>query len=89
MRVVGSKAMRTKLENSLRVGAVGLAMLAGSLVMTPGTAAQDTPEPAATEEDDGFDDWGLLGLLGLAGLAGLKRREPEVRPVDRTDRPAR
>ncbi|MBA3678198.1 MAG: WGxxGxxG-CTERM domain-containing protein [Sphingosinicella sp.] len=31
--------------------------------------------PLETEEDRGFDDWGLLGLLGLFGLFGLRRRE--------------
>ena len=28
---------------------------------------------ADLDDDDGFDDWGLLGLLGLAGLLGRKR----------------
>lgn len=83
MHVLGEVSMRTTLEKVIRVGAVGLAMLFGSVAIAPGTAAQETEEPAAAEEDSGFDDWGLLGLLGLAGLAGLKRREPEVRRVDR------
>lgn len=48
-------------------------------------------EPLMVEEDQGFDDWGLLGLLGLIGLLGLRRgrervvyveRAETVRPVD-------
>ena len=31
--------------------------------------------PIDAEEDEGFDDWGLLGLLGLIGLFGLRRRD--------------
>ncbi len=31
--------------------------------------------PIDGEEDEGFDDWGLLGLLGLIGLFGLRRRD--------------
>lgn len=48
--------------------------------------------PLEVEEDEGFDDWGLLGLLGLLGLFGLKRRErlvyvePAPTVVTRTDR---
>lgn len=82
--------MTTKMLMPLRVAAVVVAVLFGSLSVTS-VAAQDTDEVTdATEpvtdtaEDDGFDDWGLLGLLGLAGLAGLRKRpEPEVRTVDR------
>jgi MYXO-CTERM domain-containing protein len=49
-------------------------------------AADEVSEAAqAPEEDEGFDDWGLLGLLGLAGLAGLRKREPEVRTVERRE----
>jgi MYXO-CTERM domain-containing protein len=46
--------------------------------------AQQTQEPARTEDrSEGFD-LGWLGLLGLGGLFGLKRREPDtVRDRDR------
>ena len=40
-------------------------------------AAADVP--AVTEENEGFDDWGLLGLLGLIGLAGLRRKDNDNR----------
>jgi MYXO-CTERM domain-containing protein len=74
----------------LRTSALALALLLGLLTAGPVLAqdATQTPSNAAQTADDedegGFDDWGLLGLLGLAGLAGLRRREPEVRRVERT-----
>ena len=42
--------------------------------------------PLDENDDEGFDDWGLIGLLGLLGLAGLKRRDDHVhvRTDDRT-----
>lgn len=76
----------TKFTTSLRLTALGIALGFGVAVSGP-VAAQDTPTTSAqaTEEaDEGFDDWGLFGLLGLAGLAGLRKRNPEVRTVDRT-----
>ncbi len=79
--------MVEKLVTGLRVAAIALAMMFGTVAVTS-VAAQDTsPVAQATDtaKDDGFDDWGLLGLLGLAGLAGLlKRPTHEVRTVDRT-----
>ena len=44
--------------------------------------------PVDENDDEGFDDWGLLGLLGLVGLAGLKRRDDRVVAV-RDDNVAR
>jgi hypothetical protein len=44
-------------------------------------AAQNTADqtmPRDHDDDDGFDDWGLLGLLGLAGLMGRKRQDIDV-----------
>ncbi len=83
------KISNTKGLTGLRAGAV--ALLLGACLSGP-VMAQDTQpvllaqtaEQPADEDDGGFDDWGLLGLLGLAGLAGLKKREPEVRTVDRS-----
>ena len=76
--------MRTRLEKSLRIAGVGLVMMFGSMAISPATAAQDVEDPVAAEEDEGFDDWGLLGLLGLAGLAGLLRRpQPVVHETER------
>ncbi len=57
---------------------------------TPTEASDEATEApdrvaATTEEDEGFDDWGLAGLLGLLGLAGLRKGEPEVRTVERRE----
>ena len=76
-------------KHGLRAAAVGLML--GAFVSGPVMAQEAQPallaqtaDPVVEEEDEGgFDDWGLLGLLGLAGLAGLKKREPEVRTMDR------
>lgn len=75
--------MTNKILAMIRVAAIGFALMFGSLAITP-AAAQDTADPATTEEeDDGFNDWGWFGLLGLAGLAGLRKRdEPDVRTVE-------
>lgn len=66
--------MKTKV-----VGAVlGTMLVVG---FAPAVAAQedaplDNPVTEDTDSDDegGFDDWGLLGLLGLGGLAGLAKK---------------
>jgi MYXO-CTERM domain-containing protein len=47
-------------------------------VVTPGISQTTTDQTMARDDDDGFDDWGLLGLLGLAGLMGRKRRDRDV-----------
>lgn len=85
--------MENTLLNKAKLATAG-ALLAFGL-LTGGAMAQATPTeeadpivavPAATEEEDeGFDDWGLLGLLGLLGLAGLRRNEPEARTVERRE----
>jgi hypothetical protein len=54
-----------------------------ALGTAPAPAAAQTSDPAATgvdlnDDDDGFDDWGLLGLLGLLGLMGRKRDHRDV-----------
>ncbi len=84
----------TKITTTLRSTALAVALGFGLAVSGPVAAqvsptAEDEPVTAApaTEEDEGFDDWGLLGLLGLAGLAGLRKREPEVRTVESTTTP--
>lgn len=41
----------------------------------------------AVDDDDGFDDWGLLGLLGLGGLAGLNRKDDKRTVHSRSDNP--
>ena len=44
---------------------------------TPSTRPRRRPRKRSSvtdDDDDGFDDWGLLGLLGLLGLGGLLKR---------------
>ena len=71
--------------------AFGLMTGAGAVAQqgTPTEAADEATEApqavAATDEDEGFDDWGLAGLLGLLGLAGLRRGETETRTVERRE----
>ncbi|HEV2529372.1 MAG TPA: WGxxGxxG family protein [Thermomicrobiales bacterium] len=86
--------MTTGILVTLRAAAIAL-VLAFGMVTVGHVSAQDA-SPAtnavseATNEDEGFDDWGLLGLLGLAGLAGLLRRpQPVVHTTDRTTEPRR
>lgn len=87
--------MESSLTSKVKLATAG-AFLAFGLFTGAPALAQDTATEAADqasevageveEEAEGFDDWGLLGLLGLAGLAGLRKREPEVRTVERQDR---
>jgi len=80
------RSMTEKFPTVLRVAAIALAMMFGTIGVTSVSAQDASPVAQATSEDEdsGFDDWGLLGLLGLAGLAGLlKRPTHEVRTVDR------
>ena len=87
--------MRTHLSRLLRISSLALTLLAA--FVTGGVVPVAAQEEAATEvadevetavqtvddeEDEGFDDWGLLGLLGLAGLAGLLRRPARAVVVD-------
>jgi hypothetical protein len=53
-------------------------LLAIGGVATPGISQTTADQTMARDDDDGFDDWGLLGLLGLAGLLGRKGRERDV-----------
>ena len=91
--------MTTTLTTMLRTAALALALLLGLAAVDVGaqTATEATDDAVdvqtgtveeAADEDEGFDDWGLLGLLGLGGLAGLLRRpQPPVVmdiPVTRT-----
>lgn len=84
-----------RIVTTLRSAALA-AMLGIGVATMPVVAQDSTPEDdpvvaAATpeEEDEGFNDWGLLGFIGLAGLAGLmnRNRSTEVRTVDRTTEP--
>jgi MYXO-CTERM domain-containing protein len=58
---------------------LALLLLAVGLV-TPARAQNTGDQGMATtnDDDDGFDDWGLLGLLGLAGLLGRGRKDRAV-----------
>jgi MYXO-CTERM domain-containing protein len=83
----------TRLFVTLRIAAITLALMFGAVSVSNTVAAQDASaasqtisEATDTNDDEGFDDWGLLGLLGLAGLAGLlKRPTHEVQTVERRD----
>lgn len=68
----------------------GGAAVAQQSTPTPTEASDEATEvpdrvAATTDEDEGFDDWGLAGLLGLLGLAGLRKGEPDVRTVERRE----
>ena len=59
-------------------GATGAALvltLAAAPSFAQDTTTTDTVTAESGEDDNGFDEWGLLGLLGLAGLLGLKRKD--------------
>lgn len=60
-----------------RIMAVAVLLTLGGVV-TPGVSQTAADQTMARDDDDGFDDWGLLGLLGLAGLMGRKRRDRDV-----------
>jgi hypothetical protein len=53
-------------------------MFAGSAVPSLAEAATAQATTRDMNDDDGFDDWGLLGLLGLAGLMGRGRKDRTV-----------
>ncbi len=89
-----TEAVATEAANATEdvTEAAGVTETAGTEVTTQ-TAATEEPTtvataPAATVDDDdeGFDDWGLLGLLGLGGLAGLRKRTAHVIEPVRTER---
>lgn len=76
--------------------AITATALAAALTVVPVSAVWATTPPADPNDveaiappldendDDGFDDWGLLGLLGLGGLAGRNRRTDGCTYDDRT-----
>jgi hypothetical protein len=60
--------------------------MSSALATTPPSDPNDVEaidNPLDENDDEGFDDWGLLGLVGLLGLAGLGgRRRDDVRVYD-------
>ena len=76
--------------------AITATALAAALTVVPVSVVWATTPPADPNDveaiaprldendDDGFDDWGLLGLLGLLGLGGLagRNRRTDVRTYD-------
>jgi MYXO-CTERM domain-containing protein len=76
---------KAKLATAGAFLAFGLFTGGAAIAQDAATGAANQVEAAQSPEEDdgGFDDWGLLGLLGLAGLAGLRKREPDVRTVER------
>lgn len=80
------------IKNKVASAALGSLLFVG--VTAPAVAAQseddaplDNPLTEDTNSDDegGFDDWGLLGLLGLLGLAGLKKQRNDDVVTTRRD----
>jgi len=78
--------MRTQIFVTAVVGsALSLGVMSPAAATTPPDDPNDVEavdNPVDDNDEEGFDDWGLLGLLGLVGLAGLagnKRREPDIR----------
>lgn len=55
--------------------ALVLAVSATPTVAAQGGATTDTATASRGDDDNGFDEWGLLGLLGLAGLIPRKRKD--------------
>ena len=53
-------------------------LFAGTAAPTEAQTATDQTTSRDMDDDDGFDDWGLLGLLGLAGLLGRNRKDRTV-----------
>jgi MYXO-CTERM domain-containing protein len=77
--------------------AIAGTMLAASLTLGPVAVAgaqtdpndvESIDNPVDSNDNSGFDDWGLFGLLGLLGLAGLAKRNrhrDEVHTMRTTD----
>lgn len=65
------------IKNKVAGAVLGSLLLVG--VTAPAVAAEPLDNPVTedtnTDDEGGFDDWGLLGLLGLLGLAGLKKHK--------------
>ena len=55
-----------------------LLLSVGAFVSPAVAQTTDPVQVDVNDDDDGFDDWGLLGLLGLAGLMGRKRDHRDV-----------
>lgn len=73
---------------------IALASAAALSIVPMGVAhAQENPgdpndvdavdNPVDSNDEGGFDDWGLLGLAGLIGLAGLAGRNRTATVYDR------
>jgi hypothetical protein len=54
-------------------------MLMSGLLLTgvtlPSVAQNSMDQGTTTDDNRGFNQWGLLGLLGLAGLMGRNKRD--------------
>jgi MYXO-CTERM domain-containing protein len=83
--------MRKTLTALIMAAALSTVPASAAFATTPPDDPNDVEaidNPIDENDDEGFDDWGLLGLLGLVGLAGLKRRDDRVVAV-RDDHVAR
>ena len=67
-------------SKKIRLTGATLTMLlfAGSAMPALAQTATDQTTTRNMDDDNGFDDWGLLGLLGLAGLLGRGRKDRTV-----------
>ena len=79
--------MRKTLTAAAIAAAFTVIPAATALATTPPDDPNDVEaidNPLDENDDEGFDDWGLLGLVGLVGLAGLagRKRRDDVRTYD-------
>ena len=83
--------MKNQMKAGVQIIGIAFALVIAAAMALP-VAAQEATEPAVTttaqvdvaDEDEGFNDWGILGLAGLAGLAGLLRRQDRPAVIDPT-----
>jgi MYXO-CTERM domain-containing protein len=71
------KIMHRILSTAVLASALSLASFSPASATTPPSDPNDVAavdNPIDENDDEGFDDWGLLGLIGLVGLAGLAGR---------------
>ena len=78
----------------LTTAAIAAVLTVGPAAAASATTPPDDPNdveaidnPVDENDDDGFDDWGLLGFARPRRLAGLKRRNEPVRTTTPTNDP--
>jgi hypothetical protein len=76
--------MRKTLTTIVMAGALSTLPVSAAFATTPPDDPNDVEaidNPLDENDDEGFDDWGLLGLVGLLGLLGLGGRRRNDRVV--------